>query len=124
MFKFLYSLFLLTFTCFGADQYRTITTGSLRTADSNPTCLLPVGNSLYYIATTGGKQGLWKSDGTAVGTVRLSDAFTVACPLSINGAIFFFLNNGLWKTDGTTGGTVHVTDLGTRMKKTKCLQGL
>ncbi len=109
--KALCSIHLLAFSCSAADLYQTLPSGSTRTADAGPACLLPVGSSLYFLATSAGKQGLWKTDGTASGTVHLRDAYRFACPVNANGTIFFFADGGLWKSDGTTAGTVHVTDL-------------
>jgi ELWxxDGT repeat protein len=59
---------------------------------------------------------LWKTDGTAAGTVLVKDnevfatgsnnsGFTVS-----NGALYFLSGGALWKTDGTAAGTVLVKD--------------
>ena len=66
-------------------------------------------------------QELWKTDGTEVGTVPVSDInpFGSAAPRSfaeIDGTIYFTAEDGtagreLWKTDGTTNGTVLVKDI-------------
>jgi ELWxxDGT repeat protein len=65
---------------------------------------------------------LWKTDGTAGGTVLVKDI----CPgvgsslpanfVVVNGTLFFTANDGasgveLWKTDGTTAGTILVKDI-------------
>jgi trimeric autotransporter adhesin len=65
---------------------------------------------------------LWKSDGSAAGTVRVADIYpgsTSSDPedfIDINGTLFFTADNGttgreLWKTDGTTAGTQLVKDI-------------
>jgi ELWxxDGT repeat protein len=64
---------------------------------------------------------LWRSDGTAAGTVLVKDinpgsASSFAGTPSfanVSGTIFFPANDGveLWKTDGTTAGTVLVSDI-------------
>lgn len=67
-------------------------------------------------------QELWKSDGTAEGTVLVKDinpgeAWSVTFNLlDVNGTLFFVADDGdhgteLWKSDGTEAGTVMVTDL-------------
>lgn len=65
---------------------------------------------------------LWKSDGTAAGTVMVKDICpgnTSSQPIdfkAINGTLYFTANDGtsgreLWKTDGTSAGTVLVKDI-------------
>ena len=82
-------------------------------------------NTLFFTgyASTNG-WALWKSDGTAVGTVLVKDTdtwgiFTGPVSLTAVGKTLFFRGydtiNGwaLWKSDGTTAGTVMVKDLDT-----------
>jgi ELWxxDGT repeat protein len=47
---------------------------------------------------------LWRTDGTASGTFRLSDS-AMDTPLHIGRRIYFASSNGLWFSDGTPGGT-------------------
>ncbi len=65
---------------------------------------------------------LWKSDGTAAGTVRVADinpgngASYPSYFVPFNNMAYFIANNGingreLWKTDGSTGGTQLVKDI-------------
>jgi ELWxxDGT repeat protein len=67
---------------------------------------------------------LWKSDGTAAGTVMVTDinpgyrgGFSwFSDPTNVNGELFFAANDGvhgveLWKSDGTAAGTVPVADV-------------
>ncbi len=65
---------------------------------------------------------LWKTDGTAAGTVLVKDVRAGASSgnpyvlTNINGTLFFRANDGtsgieLWKSDGTTAGTVLVKDV-------------
>ena len=79
-----------------------------------------IGGTLYYATNdiTDGYE-LWRSDGTAAGTVMVK-AFLPASSLSdlisVNGALYFEANDGvhgteLWKTDGTAAGTVMVKDI-------------
>ncbi|MDB5334442.1 MAG: hypothetical protein JWN70_61 [Planctomycetaceae bacterium] len=83
------------------------------------------GNSgaLYFSASdaAGGRE-LWKSDGTAAGTVLVKDirpgtssSFPVELT-NVNGTVFFNATDGLtgpelWKSDGTAAGTVLVKDI-------------
>jgi len=81
-----------------------------------------VNGSLFFTATDGvlGEE-LWKSDGTAAGTVLLKDIWPgseASRPhdlAAVNGNLFFNANDGvlggeLWKSDGTAAGTVLVKD--------------
>jgi ELWxxDGT repeat protein len=82
-------------------------------------------NGVWFFSADDGVTGpeLWKSDGTAVGTMRVKDinpssgagsspkGFTV-----FNNALYFSASDGgtgveLWRTDGTEGGTVRVKDI-------------
>ena len=90
--------------------------------------LAAVGSTLYFTATDGttGFQ-LWKSDGTAAGTVIVKEinpggfAFYPYVSFgqileNVNGTLFFSADDGthgyeLWKTDGSAAGTVLVKDI-------------
>jgi len=104
---------------------------------SNPSSLLYHDGTLYFTADDGQNgQELWKSDGTASGTVMVKDIFTGEGPqydyytgdtfgpnssypqqLTVAGGTLFFTatdethGRELWKTDGTTSGTVLVEDI-------------
>ncbi|MDB6072869.1 MAG: Flagellar hook-length control protein FliK [Verrucomicrobiaceae bacterium] len=89
------------------------------------------GNQLYFFANDGTSGiELWKSDGSAAGTVMVKDIWPginigarvndpgSAPPMleSIGTTVFFYATDGvfggeLWKTDGTGPGTVRLTDL-------------
>src|SRR5205085_2313751 len=93
-----------------------------------PGYLTAVGGTLFFVADDGlnGRE-LWKSDGTAVGTVLVKDinpgsAYgfpSTSSPSSltaVGGTLFFAANDGtngkeLWKSDGTPAGTVLVKDI-------------
>jgi ELWxxDGT repeat protein len=88
--------------------------------DSDPGNLTSFNGMLLFTASDGlhGFE-LWRSDGTAAGTVLVKDICPGTCssnPQSLtvfNGSLYFVANDGvhgveLWKTDGTTAGTVIV----------------
>jgi ELWxxDGT repeat protein len=90
---------------------------------SYPSCLTNVNGTLFFAATDGihGAE-LWKSDGTALGTVLVKDINPVSIPIfgasfvNVNGTLFFSANDGthgfeLWQSDGTAVGTVIVDDI-------------
>jgi ELWxxDGT repeat protein len=88
--------------------------------DSHPGNFTSVNGMLFFGADDGDTHGfnLWKSDGTAVGTVMVKDinesnASSVYDLTDVNGTLYFVGDddiNGkrLWKSDGTTAGTVMV----------------
>ncbi len=88
---------------------------------SAPSDFAVVGAAPYFAADNGvsGRE-LWKSDGTAAGTVLVKDINPGAGDsfpgnlTNVGGTLFFAANDGasgveLWKSDGTTAGTVLVT---------------
>src|SRR5262249_6413915 len=84
---------------------------------SFPSDLVNVGGTLIFGANDANGRELWKSDGTAAGTVRVSSpALGPPRNLSnVNGTLFFEAvdTNGweLWRSDGTTAGTMLVKDI-------------
>lgn len=79
-----------------------------------------MGGTLYFSADDGITGGqLWKSDGTAAGTKRVTDIshFDLTDWMtSIGRTLFFVANDGssgyeLWKSDGTAAGTERVKDI-------------
>jgi ELWxxDGT repeat protein len=84
---------------------------------SQPTELTRVGAIAFVVAwmeTTGAE--LWKTDGTAAGTVMVKDIYggrngsAPAQLTNVNGALYFMANDGvngpeLWRSDGTAAGT-------------------
>ncbi len=115
-------------TLAGTVQVKDINAG---TGSSSPTSLTNINGTLYFAAFDGSAAGLhgielWKSDGTAAGTIMVKDIATgtgSSSPTSltnINGTLYFAASDGttaglhgseLWKSDGTDAGTVMVTDI-------------
>jgi ELWxxDGT repeat protein len=93
--------------------------------NSYPRFLTALGNTLFFSANDGvNGTELWKSDGTAAGTVLVKDIFPGSgfyissnpCNLTAVGSTLFFsandgVNRELWKSDGTAAGTVLVKDI-------------
>ncbi len=104
---------------------------------SFPTGLISIGGMLYFAATdsTAGRE-LWKSDGTAAGTVLVKDilsgfhqeyrteyeqqeARAIDVPngssprqlINFRGALYFSAEGRLWRSDGTAAGTVLVKNV-------------
>jgi ELWxxDGT repeat protein len=94
-------------------------------ADASPSELTVSGGSLYFDATDGvhGLQ-LWKTDGTAAGTVQLNDLIPGYSSwgtdlTDVNGTLYFLdtlgstgrggdIFNSLWRTDGKPAGTSEI----------------
>ncbi|MGL4511848.1 MAG: ELWxxDGT repeat protein [Lacipirellulaceae bacterium] len=88
-----------------------------------PAELVNVGGILFFRANDGlSGYEIWKSDGTAAGTVRVKDiraGASAARPMALTnagGALFFRANDGvsgyeLWTSDGTELGTFRVKDV-------------
>ncbi|TLD68179.1 hypothetical protein FEM03_23995 [Phragmitibacter flavus] len=84
---------------------------------SDPQNFVSMGGKLYFSASggmDGGGRELWKSDGTAAGTVMVKDIFANSSSsnpqnLAVMGdSLFFVVGSGpyqLWKSDGTEAGT-------------------
>ncbi len=94
------------------------------TPGSNPSDLTEAGGVLFFTASDAVKgEGLWRSDGTAAGTVRLKSIDPVGYDgydydygssslIGVNGTLFFTEEgedgDELWRSDGTKAGTVLV----------------
>jgi ELWxxDGT repeat protein len=100
-----------------------INPGSPSAFPTSGSTLVNVNGTVYVAALVNG-QGteLWKSDGTAAGTVLVKDivagtgSSTPSQLTNVNGTLFFTVDDGvngreLWKSDGTTAGTVMVKDI-------------
>ena len=81
-----------------------------------------VNGSVFFSASDGTHNALWKTDGTAAGTVELTTTnpmggpFGAADLVNVGGELFFVPLGSvgaewLWKSDGTSAGTVPVANL-------------
>jgi len=93
-------------------------------AECNPSELTDVNGTLFFTCSTRDEgQELWKSDGTALGTVIVRDinsGTSSSMPIgltNVDGTLYFTVDTGglagreLWKSDGTPGGTVMLKDI-------------
>ena len=101
-----------------------ITSGSAGSFSYTPAVKPVVMNNELYFNANDGNNGyeLWKSDGTASGTVMVkdiniggSDSFPQHLTV-VGNTLYFDANDGtngneLWKSDGTASGTVMVKDI-------------
>jgi len=94
-------------------------------ASSDPQHLVSIGETLYFTADDGvnGRE-LWKTDGTAQGTVLVKDiqpgnsGSSPGWLTAVGNTLFFTADDGvhgreLWRSDGTEAGTVLVKDIRT-----------
>jgi len=72
---------------------------------SEPRNFVVLGNTAYFSARQA-NAGLWKTDGTANGTVWVSDYSADSQPIVVGSAMYFLHGDQLVKSDGTTAGTV------------------
>ncbi len=107
----------------GTKLVKDINRGGAGSINVFPADLTDVNGTLFFPADDGVHGiGLWKSDGTAAGTVLVKDFSPGSYPAgpyhltNVNGTLFFSVNGGptdiqgLWKSDGTTAGTVLVSN--------------
>lgn len=91
-------------------------------ASSEPNSLVGIGETVYFSAIDGFDQEIWRTDGTAEGTVMLKDVrpgpsrSTARFLTRVGSTLYFIANDGtrgteLWKSDGTAAGTTLVKDI-------------
>ena len=94
-------------------------TGISYTEGCFPDDLINVNGTIFFSAAKNGREQngfithtLWKTDGTAAGTVELG-AVTGHGAMSAGGRLYYAANGGqLWTSDGTVGGTRLLRDFG------------
>jgi ELWxxDGT repeat protein len=71
------------------------------------------GKLFFTIYGSGGNAGLWQTDGTAEGTIRVKAVAFIDRMINVNGTLFFVSDqaNELWKSDGTEQGTTLVKNI-------------
>ncbi len=74
---------------------------------TNPGNFIVYQNELYF--GTNSATGIWKTDGTAAGTLKITDTAFNKATIFAN-KMFFTTNGKLWKSDGTASGTTLVMD--------------
>ena len=89
--------------------------------DGNPVYLNAIGTDLFFSASNGiHLNGLWKSNGTASGTVLVKDPnpsgdSNIGPCAVLNSVLYFHADDGngleLWRSDGTATGTYMVKDI-------------
>jgi ELWxxDGT repeat protein len=85
--------------------------GGIFSYNSFPHDLTNVNGTLCFAATDANGTELWKSDGTATGTVSLTGSVNPSALTNVNGTLFFGeagTNGGLYRSDGTATGTVRL----------------
>jgi ELWxxDGT repeat protein len=97
--------------------------GNVNSGSSNPSDFFAIGDVLYFVAfTTENGRELWKTNGTAEGTVQVknirSGSFSSnpAEFVNVDGILYFTASSvlegtELWRSDGTTDGTLLVKDI-------------
>lgn len=92
-------------------------------SNSNPTQIVSIGSTIYFAASSvGNGRELWRSNGTAAGTVQVKDIYPTRRSSSpqeltvVGGSLFFTADDGphgreLWKSNGTAAGTFLVDDV-------------
>ncbi len=105
----------------GTVQVNSVSKG--RIGDDNRAPMVVSGDYLYFIGTDStNRTELWRTDGTAIGTIRLtslvgsSAATQITAMVDVNGMLFFaaedtVFGSELYKSDGTVAGTQLVRDL-------------
>jgi len=95
----------------------TIIYGNIVIDGSFPDKFTTLGNTVYFQAFDGVRNGLWTTDGTTAGTMRIkqfsgTEEMDKYNGTKVLGNAFYFRLNGdsLWKSDGTTAGTFLLKD--------------
>ncbi len=115
-------LLILLFTIFFASSHAQVIQRlkDLRAGNSFPFDFTISGTKLFFIAYDDTNIGLWVTDGSAAGTIKLTPSTGAANGsfdiVAYNNKVYFSYNNGvngyeLWESDGTIAGTGLFKDL-------------
>jgi ELWxxDGT repeat protein len=108
--------------CYPTESHHKFCQDEVFTNSSSPEWLTNL-NGMVYFAATDGTNGreLWRSDGTAAGTVLVKNiapdknnnpqSSNPQYLTVVNGVLYFSAAGGLWKSDGTAAGTVLVKNV-------------
>ncbi len=100
-------------TTAGTKMVKDINTAHTGNTGSQPSQFISFNGALYFSASPDGNyNGLWKTDGTAAGTIQISDVnyLGVNNMTVVGNALYFVLGNAtLMKTDGTIAGTKSIS---------------
>ena len=92
---------------------------------SHPEDLVGIGSTLFFSAKVGQSRDLWRSDGTAAGTVMVKDIDCCEYMTPVGDTLYFVAGGAndkeIWKSDGTADGTVQVTNVTGEWKVPKSL---
>jgi ELWxxDGT repeat protein len=84
---------------------------------SSPNTLTAAGDLVFFRAFDGSThQEIWRSNGTAAGTFRLTSLIGSGSPIALsqltgwNGALYFQHASKMWRSDGTVAGTALMSD--------------
>ncbi len=77
---------------------------------SEPRYFTICNDTLYFQAISNSKEGLWKTDGTAAGTVNVTDTGFNYDAKVFNNSMYYSFGGVLWKSDGTKEGTLSLKD--------------
>jgi ELWxxDGT repeat protein len=110
-------------TAAGTTVVRTVPNSALEPSSPRVLYVTDVDGTAYFVMSETDPEGmdgivggLWKSDGTSAGTVKVRDfaAPVYSSPLvfmSAGGKLVYSDGKYLWRSDGTTAGTVQITRL-------------
>jgi len=119
-----YELWVTDGTALGTFMLKDINIpGGMGASNSQPTFFTLFGNTVYFSASDGVVgTAMWKTDGTAAGTVQVIDidpgapGFGPSSYTEFNGALYFNAYDGingqeLWRSDGSAAGTAMLKDI-------------
>lgn len=131
-FSFSFLLFVLSVSFINAQDIRLVKDINNHQASQIYLGMIDVNGTAFFfkkIGTNSFNVGLWKSDGTANGTVLLKEFTNISATINLinlNGKLLFSIENNypnlnaLWQSDGTVEGTVKIKDIAVGGKFVLC----